>query len=390
MASPVDTSVKFALSSMAGAPTINGQPGSRISAIRAFAVTGFGIKAVDAGGTISGGKCRLAFGSGASAAVVNSVILVAGATPAALNGEQKVTAVASGWVEFATDLPDGAVTGTVTFKIAPLGWEEVYSKTNVSVFRPTDPASSRPYYRIDDSNTTYAIVQMYESMTDVDTGTNGTPERYWAGRTSAVATASAWVFAGDSRGMHYAVAPNATGATDFKYTMVVWYFGDQVSDKSGDAYPAVLMAAPTVAASGSFLFFQAYTDNYVMRIAAGVGGAVQTEIRNEAQTGQVSGADTTMGSFPSRAAQALILTPIAVADGGTLVNTGRRGRIPGAMHCPQSGIADVLGRAVSQVVGAEGSLGKTMMAVPVGGTNTSGVATGLGFIDITGPWRQRV
>ena len=117
---------------MAGASTINGVAGSRIAAIKAFAVTGFGVKSVDAGGTISGGKCRLPFSSGASAAVINSVILVAGATPAGLNGEQKVTSVSSTWVEFATALPDGAVTGAgISFRIAPLGWEEVYFKTNV-------------------------------------------------------------------------------------------------------------------------------------------------------------------------------------------------------------------------------------------------------------------
>ena len=87
MASPVDTSVKFALSSMTGAPVISGQAGSRISAIKAFAVTGWGVKTVDAGGSISAGKCRLPFSSGASAAIVNSVIQVSGATPGGLNGD---------------------------------------------------------------------------------------------------------------------------------------------------------------------------------------------------------------------------------------------------------------------------------------------------------------
>jgi hypothetical protein len=65
-----------------------------------------------------------------------------------LNGEQRVTAVANGWVEFKTDLPDGAVTGSISFKMAPLGWEKVFSKTNVSVFRQTDPRGTRMFYRV--------------------------------------------------------------------------------------------------------------------------------------------------------------------------------------------------------------------------------------------------
>ena len=97
MASVVDTSVKHAYSSMVGAPAISGTSGSLIAALDAFLVTGWGAKAVDSA-VISNGVCRLSFASGKSAAEVNAVISVAGASPAALNGEQRITAVANGWV----------------------------------------------------------------------------------------------------------------------------------------------------------------------------------------------------------------------------------------------------------------------------------------------------
>lgn len=174
MASPVDTSVKHFYSAMAASPALSGTAGALLSTLDACLVTGFGTKAADSA-VITGGVCRLSFASGVSAAKQEAVILVTGATPAALNGEQKVTAVANGWVEFKTALPDGAVTGSITFKVAPLGWEKVFSKTNVTVYRPTDPASTRPFIRVDDSNAAFARVQMYESMTDVDTGSGVTP-----------------------------------------------------------------------------------------------------------------------------------------------------------------------------------------------------------------------
>lgn len=395
MASPVDTSVKFALSTMAGAPTISGAAGSRISALKAFAVTGFGTKAVDAGGTISGGKCRLPFSSGASAAVPNSVITVAGATPAALNGEQKVLAVSTTWVEFATALPDGAVTGSVTFRMAPLGWEEVYTKTNVSVFRPTDPRSSRPYLRIDDTNATYAIVQMYESMSDVDTGINGTPARYWVGRSAAAATAVSWVLAGDSCGLLVGIAPYSTSAVPSTQPNAVYYFGDCVSDRSGDAYPAVLTGNTTNVVSnsdGALLTGGVSNNAYVMRQAAGLGFASLTSVGSEFLSTGVSGAagqSVLYGSFPSRAAQALFLTRTIVADGGTFTAAGRRGVVPGVLHVPQSDVLTAYPTAGLQESGSGDYAGKMLLSLTLNST-INGAASGVGFIDVTGPWRPQL
>ena len=119
MASVVDTSVKHAYSKMTGASAISATEGALLGALRAFLVTGWGLKAVDSA-AISNGVCRLNFASGKSAAELHSVILLAGASPASLNGEQRITAVASGWVEFKTDLPDGPVTGAINFMMAPL------------------------------------------------------------------------------------------------------------------------------------------------------------------------------------------------------------------------------------------------------------------------------
>ena len=80
------TSVKWAVSSMVGAPTLNGTAGSLIALLDAFLVNGFGAKAVDSA-QVTGGVCRLAI-TGASAAVDHCVIQLAGVTGsgAVLNG----------------------------------------------------------------------------------------------------------------------------------------------------------------------------------------------------------------------------------------------------------------------------------------------------------------
>ena len=385
MASPVDTSVKFALGTMVGAPIISGTAGSRLAAMRAFLVTGFGLKTVDSA-SISSGKCRLNFSSGVSVAHVNSVVFVEGGTPAGINGEQKVTAVGNSWVEFATALPDGPVSGSVTFKLAPLGWEEVFSKTNVAVFRPTDVRSSRPYLRVDDTSATVVLLQMFESMSDVDTGLNQSPNRYWPGRSSASASAIPWIMAGDGRGFMFIPmhAGSAVDATNACYS--TWFFGDIVSDRSGDAYAALLTGDTTNSASNGYLFSSSTSSPVVMRIAAGIGGATTCEVVSETKSSAVSGADTSMGPFPSRAANALLLTRIAVGDGGTLQASGRRGRIPGAYHCPQSGVLNVLGTPPTQLQGTGAFSGKTFVSFGAGSTLSS-AATGVAFVDITGPWR---
>lgn len=390
MASPVDTSVKHFYSAMAGAPTVSGTVGSLISALDACLVTGFGAKVVDSG-TIAGGICRLNFASGVSAAKQEAVILISGASPAALNGEQKVTAVANGWVEFKTDLPDGAVTGSISFKLAPLGWEKLFSKTDVAVYRPTDPASTRPYIRVDDTNAAFARVQMYESMTDVDTGYGVSPALaggwYWPKWNTAAATATYWLLVGDSRGFYFLNnMSGATAATQNNNPAVSRYVGDLNSYRSGDAW----CAAVTGFTSAGFtqttgcVFSNTSAGFAVMRASHGLG-TTDTPLRLVfGNAGSTSGMDATCGTFPSRTDNGLRLSAIQLTDG--LVANGPRGELPGAFHCPQSGVLAGIGANVVLTKGAGQLYGKTLLSISVG--NPSSPNQGIGFFDVTTPWRQ--
>lgn len=393
MASPVDTSVKHAYSSMAGAPAIGGTVGSLIGALDAFLVNGWGAKAVDSA-VISNGVCRLSFASGKSAAEAHAVILVTGATPSALNGEQKVTAVANGWVEFKTDLADGAVTGSISFKMAPLGWEKVFSKTNVAVYRQTDPASTRTYYRVDDTNALYARVQMYESMTDVDNGVGPAPLTisggfYWHKRATG-ATASYWVLAGDARGFYFLVAPNTASsqAASGNVALVSQYMGDLNSYRSGDAWAGVLTGSDSTAYTNvsSCVFSTAGSSGLTLkRMAHGMGGAVQSFRKVFGLVSSASGNDGTLGVFPSAVDNGLHLSNILLLD-GLGAAAGPRGNMPGAYHCPQSGVLAGYGSDVAISKGQAAFAGKQLLTVQIGTPNTG--SQGLAFLDVTGPWRQ--
>lgn len=393
MASIVDTSVKHACSSMAGAPVINGTAGSLIAALKAFLVTGWGTKAVDSA-AISNGVCRLTFATGKSAAEIYSVIALSGASPAALNGEQRVTAVASGWVEFKTDLPDGPVTGSLSFKMPSLGWEEVFSKTNVSVFRSADPRGTRPYIRIDDSNALYARVQMYESMTDVDTGVGVAPAMtggyYWHKRSAAAATGIYWLLIGDSRGFYYAPVPNTSSsvASAASFAAVTSYAGDIQSYRSGDAWCGFLTGGAGAnydAREGCVFQPGTSAGRTLMRASHGIGAAIICDKVTFGSTGAISGANSLMGTFPSRADNGLRLADILVMDG--VIAAGPRGTMPGAYFCPQDGLVGGLGAELKYTQGSGVFAGMTLLSLAIGSPAAT-TGNGMAFWALDTDWRQ--
>lgn len=398
MASPVDTSVKFIYAGMPGAPALSGTAGSLISVLDSFLVTGFGLKAVDSG-AVSGGICRLNFSSGASAADLNVVVSVSGATPSALNGEQKITNYSASWIEFATALPDGPVSGTVTFRIAPLGWEKVFTKTNVAVYRPTDPASARFFLRVDDTAAAFARVRIYESMTDVDTGFNPAPSEavssggyYWWKRPSAGAEATQYLFAGDSRALLPCVMPYQPAGSMADLPYVCLFAGDLNSYRSGDAYGVVLTggtaSSVTSGSSHGNIFVQDAVACYtLLRRANGIGSAIPAD-RWASGTYATSGHDGPLGPAPAGVNNGFYLVPIVIADGASMGTHGPRGEIPGALSSPQTGVSASLGAGWGQIEGTGAYHGKTLLRLQVrSGSPSTASNAGTGFIDITGPWR---
>lgn len=401
MASPVDTSVKFAFSDMAGAPRLTGEAGSGISLLDAFLVTGFGIKTVQ-GATVANGICRLPFSGGASAAVRNCVILVAGASPDALNGEQRVTAVDGGWVEFATALPDGAVTGSVTFKIAPLGWEKVFTGTNKAVYRPKDPASTRFYLRVEDPTARGMRVSMYESMVDVDSGVGLSPRptdrpagHYWWKRDSgSPVDAALWLLVGDSRALYWCTCPRQEAGSASPYAYNTSFVGDINSYRSGDAYSACIIGNggvdSNVALGGDGDIFSAGgapVGRALMRRASGLGSSVQSD-RYMGGTA-TSGLGGPLGPGPARSNNGLFMSPILLADGPAMATDGPRGELPGALACLNGGITQVLDNGPQQTAGTQAFSGRTLLSVwCMGGAAVWSGSLGVGFFDITGPWRE--
>ncbi|MDM0003889.1 hypothetical protein QTI51_04100 [Variovorax sp. J22G73] len=398
MTSVVDTTVKNFNSTMTGAPALSGTAGSLISLLDAVLVNGFDLKTAS-GLTVAGGVASLAF-TGSHSAQLDGVILIAGITGAyaSLNGEQKVTAVGAGVVKFATAMADGVAAGTITFKMAPAGWEKVFAGTNKAVYRSLDPASTKMLLRVDDTGTTIARVVGYEAMTDVDTGTGSFPTAVqisgggaWAKSSVANTTAVPWALHADARIFYFSpMVAQPTNAANLGSTTRC--FGDLLAYKpGGDAYACVLnystqTGSPT-GASDNQVFTGVGLQMAMPRSYAGLGSSLlHCTIPYIGTNTFTSGSDGALGAFPSVIDGSLLLSRRYVAQ---LVTAPPRGDLPGVLSSPQSQVFDVF-KQLDRVPGAGAFAGRTLQvlapttALASASTN---VNTGVGFIDITGPWR---
>ena len=391
------TTVKHFHSALSGAPVLNGTAGSLIAVLDACLQDGFGLKAAS-GITVASGVVTVTFANGHSFEP-DTIALIAGATPGALNGEKVVLTTSTNTITFAAPgVPDGAATGSITAKLAPAGWEKAFSGTNVAAYRSLDPESTRMFLRVDDSSPTNARVVGYESMSDVNTGVGPFPNAaqisgggWWPKANAANATARAWTLVSDSRGfvlhMHTATgSPGIAGA--------VWWFGDFASLKSGDAYACALQcAASDLAASTSSSPAAVEECNvstvagaYAPRSFTALGGSAALNHGGDALCGTstVAGAGPGGGytpSYPNGPDNGLILARKVFVEPGACL----RGRLPGVLVPLQNCHGAFSWR--DKIDGQGDLTGRKLIAIKCGspaGTSSQGML----LVDITGPWSR--
>ncbi len=389
MASVVDTSVKHFHSGMTGAPVLNGVAGSMLAVIAACLETGFDVKAATSL-TVSGGIATLSF-AGSHSAAVETVILISGVTGAltALNGEQRVTALGSGQVKFATAAADGTAAGSITFKMAPAGWLKAFSATNISAYQSTDVQSSKHFLRIDDTNATFCRVTGYETMLDASTGSGPFPSvahiaggGYWPKSGTANATAKPWVLVSYGRKFYIHICPFGYGGATFG-------FGDDLATRpGGDPYACSLASSFS---SDITNMWQGALDTPASQTVAmprgftGLGSAVlHAAYPYTGSSSAVSGADAVLGEFPSEVDGGLRLSPRFLAVPGR----APRCDLPGFYSVPQSKAFNTFKRG--NIIPGTGALtGRKLLVLNPSialSSPSNADNTGVSLVDITGPW----
>ena len=388
------TTVKHFHSAMVGAPVLSGTAGSLIAVLDACLVTGFALKSAESL-TVAGGIATLTISTGHSFEP-DTIALIAGATPAGLNGEKRVLTTSTNTITFAaTGIADGAATGTITAKLAPAGFAKEFAGTNLAAYRAISPESTRMFLRVDDTGTTNARVVGYEDMSDVNTGVGPFPSApqlsgggWWPKANAANATARGWTLVADSKGfyLHLHTSSGTQGLSG-----CIWAFGDFASFKSGDAYACTLQCSPNdvATASSSNTSATEYCSSsspvqgaYLPRSFTTLGGSVAaTHAASEYMANGVSGVSAAPAapSYPNGPDNGLVLSPKLILEPSVC----RRGRYRGFYVVPQNCHTAFTWR--EKLDGQGDLLGRKLMVIKCGssaGTSSQGVV----FIDITGPW----
>ena len=387
-----NTTVKVFSSTDPGAPVLSGTAGALLTLLKICLVDGRGLSSV-VGLSVTSGIATATYSAGHPFAV-GSVGLFAGATPAAINGEQRILSTATNSVTFAvTGVADGAATGTITSKLAPAGWQQVFSGTNIGVLKPSVVEATGCVLRIDDTGTTNARVVAYESMADVSTGVGATPMSsqvagglYWPKSSAANATARPWIVVADDRGVYFAADPTGTG----RYTLL--YAGDIASLKSGDAYGYLLTGnqsdqSDTGAVPDGCCGYShrnARGGAFLVRSHTAIGQSIAAQRVGAHHNGGTQDAYAgapgySFGAYPNGPNNGLLTGALEVFA------LGIRGTLPGLLHPVQDCAGVFASGAV--VDGTDDLAGRRLLAIrtaPPAGAAVGGAV----FIDTTGPWER--
>jgi hypothetical protein len=394
--------IKFLHSGMVGAPVLTGVDGSFIGVLDACLVNGFNTRTASSVGVTSGvATATIPAGQGYE---VDSIIEVAGATPAELNGQKRVLSATSTTVTFASTSPDGAATGTITLKYAPLGWEKSFSAATAAAYRSADVTGTQMFLNVsNDVGSQGALnVRGYENMTAVNTGTGAFPttgqQATWVWARTGF-NPRPWIVFGDNKTI-YVLRQNVDSGNLASGSL--YGFGDFVSYKAVDPYRCLMAAhttttqitTSTVTSTGNTTLDVIDADNafgciYTTRPASGVATPQSMILTLESYMGTnatvVSGGTTNPGgtgiaTYPSPINQGLLLSRMVLAEQGY-----PRGHLRGLLGTPQNAHA-AFGQ-MDRITGQGPFAGKKLMAIKCG-SPAGTVSQGVVFFDLTGPWES--
>jgi hypothetical protein len=383
--------VKHFHSGQRGAPALTAAAGTIIALLDAVFTTGFGV--------VTAQSVTVADGIATATLPLNqsfedhAVVLVEGATPAALNGEARVLPGASSTqVQWQTAAADGSASGSITIKMSPATWwSKQYSGVNKAAYRSTDPLSHGHLLRIDDSSASSARLVGYESMADVDTGDGPFPSGdagyIWKYTSSPGATAIPWRLFADSRAVLISVQSGYASSSTYTAGPLRG-FGDPLELRpGGDVWSTFLSASGNSTSAVAPLEGCGASSSSGFTVSprswTGLGASVLvTPMPFSGSYTAVSGADTAaMGAFPSVIDGELKLCQMFLAES----NAAPRAILPGVYRIAQSGAIPALLNGAT--VAASGALQGRRRVVIWTGSALGSSPSGAYVVDATGPWR---
>lgn len=317
----------FTHSGMTGAPQLSTAARTVADVLAAVLVNGFNTQAPTSA-TASGGVLTLNYGSAHGyEALVH--ITVSGASVAEANGTWRVATVPAGnqLTCAIAGLPDGAVGGTLSTKVAGAGWTEPFAANSTTrVFRMG--SGNMRYLRIVQAANAAAYARGYEAMTALSTGTGlfptaaqfagngmifGNPSPFNAGET--------WWALASQKGLYWQAINTSSNS------IAGVFFGDASEPvKPADAF--------------STLFDPNYNQAHIARSHTGAAGAITANISPNTPS-------ITTPS-PIGAGQRFLFGVPVSAD------SALRGLLPGAFSAMPPAESNQAGAILSSVTGISG------------------------------------
>ena len=212
----------------------------------------------------------------------------------------------------------GSLITVLDTALLPNGWTKLYSGTNKAVYRSTDGVT-QCCLRVSDAETTYATINAYETMSDVDTGSNPFP-----------ATGSLYAHKSDSAtGRDWRVITDGSFFYLFAdYSGSYWssalWFGDIHTLANVDKFHAFLLAAPSTSWNSSTHHSIAgvSTGSYLARSYTQTAGSVSAARYSHTKLTSFLGGPL---PYPSPVGNGVVISPIELWEGSTQL----RGLAPG-------------------------------------------------------------
>ena len=378
--------IKFFESTDAGAPTLNNAVGSMIAVLDACLITGYNTKSITSI-TVASGVATVVCTAHAYANTYGKDIRIAGATGSftALNKDTNIANVTTnGFTFLCPGVVDGAATGTLTAKYAPLDWTKQFTGTNKAIYKRGNVTATGCMLRVDDMLTgQYARVAMVESATDVDTYTNHSPTtaqvgdafgQFWMkGYDSA--TPAAWVLISDGLLFYFFTKASASVTHHLAHV-----FGDVQSFKPSDVLNCVIGGGIQSNGNSTPLYGLPTARSFV--IAGGKNGVTKSQaVMPYAKNSGYGVSDG--GTYPSDVDGGLVISyPVLLPEGSDTSHI--RGILPG-LAIPLSSIATTFSSKsqISNIVGTP----KTFIVFSTVSIVSGITAINAPLIDLTGPWR---
>lgn len=225
------------------------------------------------------------------------VVEISGASDSSLNGEFRILGLTADTIEFSVNAADQIATGSISCKVASLGWTKVFSGDQKAVYRAKDIAANPYYLRVDNSRdpvynenyAKFAKVGILEECSHIDDFSanqapydTANPNKNWVGTgsgTSAINgwakwyhavsdvaptqqfaetnipsdTDKEWMIVGDESSFYLLSTPINKTNTNKHIATYVYGFG--VTEKKNFRVPFLLAHQRNVAASSNEFFF---------------------------------------------------------------------------------------------------------------------------------------